>query len=285
MNTFSKTCSILCLALLFPVLTWSQTRVLPPGYVHAYSQGLAYTEAHFQQGLHFVEFLLNTRLSASERQAGLQEALQSFRHDPQGTLAELNQVDQQMQQVYMLTDVPTIGLVRSALLAQLYTAFQGTPNPPILVTLMEKYTPLLALDLQNNLALTRQDAEGFYDFLILVGKLNNPSLTVNPQEREQVVQWLGNSFATLSLEEKQWLCIMGVFNAYVQELVAELGPSQKQQLAQAAYPQATPSPPQGDGEYYKWISEMMAQNHLSMLNVLENMGDDGGYWERRKFDW
>ena len=120
-----------------------------------------YTEGHFNKELRFIEFLLGTPISPTERQEGLQETSINFNNNPAGVLQEVNQIDSQMQQIYQITDVSQIGRMRSALISQIYGGAQNMQGQrqPFIVRLLYKYVPVLAIDPQNMLAFTYKDFE------------------------------------------------------------------------------------------------------------------------------
>lgn len=255
-------------------------------------QGYQYTGGHYEKELRFVEFLLDLELNPAEQKAGLAESLETFKADPATSLATIAQVDQQMQQVYALADVTQIALVRSALIAHLYQVYVQVTEKPLLIRWIDEHLGILALDPTNNLAFTVKDSDAFYDLMRFLQKLNGHAASNNHQEMLQLRNILGQQFGQMDLDTKRLLCTMALYTPYVKASYNALSTSEQvafRQQIRGLNATHTANPPTLNGdqaispETYGFLSEMSAQMHLSMLNAIENLGDEGGYWERRRY--
>ncbi len=193
--------------------------------------GYSYTEEHFIKELRFVEFILDKKLSAIERQEGLREIENNFKTNPLAVLQEIEQVDAQMQQMYQITDVAMIGRMRSALISQIYAGAQSLQGQelPFLIKLMYKYVPVIAFDSQNMLAFTFKDFEAYIYLMQFQAQMLGQNLQFTQQELLQAQTDIVQQFNYMSLEQKQYLCSMQVQYEYIYNVYNSLTPQQKQQ--------------------------------------------------------
>ncbi len=195
--------------------------------VLASSGGYNYTEGHFNKALRFLEFLLGTQITETEKQQGLKESIDEFHKHPQQSLQEVNEVDMQMQQLYQLTNPVQIALARSSMLSQLFQAAQYMEEKPLMIRLMDKYTPMLANDPQNMLVFTESDFQGYLKINKLYAKALGQKLQYSEQEIQQMRTYLSGQFNNMSLEQKQNLCVMAVIAEYSEASYNRMSNSEK----------------------------------------------------------
>lgn len=258
------------------------------------SQGFDYTEGHFEKVRRFAEFLLDQKLNFAELKDAKDEAKKTFMANPSATLNEVEEIDQQMQQVYALTDVQTVGLVRSALLLHVYDALLREPQMPLLGKYIEKYCKVLAYDFPNNLVFTQKDADGLLNLIEFVAKINGNPTKLSDSERHQTTQQLAKNFNNLSLQEKQLMCIMGIMNDYIQTVYNSATFAQKNQIREelnksfAAAADKSHSSQNTDLDYskfnnmnessYQLLSNMLLSSHITNMNILNAAGGSDDYW-------
>jgi len=259
------------------------------------SHGVNYTEGHFEKIRRFAEFLLDQKLNFIELQDAKNEAQKSFMSDPRGTLNEIAEIDQQMQQVYALTEVHTVGLVRSALLLHVYDALLREPQMPLLGKYIEKYCKVLAYDFPNNLVFTQKDVDGFFNLLDFVSKINGNYTKITALEKRQATQQMIQNFNNLSLQEKQLMAIMSIMNDYIQTVYNRATFTQKNQIKDelnksfATNNTQNNNSTQSNGvDYsrfnnmsassYQMMSNMMMSSHVTNMNIISNIGGSGDYW-------
>lgn len=257
-----------------------------------------YTEADFEKIKRFAEFLLDHKLNFAEIKEAKKEAEFSFRQNPLGTINEISDIDQQMQQVYSLKDVQTIGLVRSALLFHVYDALLREPQMPLLGRLIDKHCKVLAYDVTNTLVFTQKDVDGLLNLMEFIGKINGNTAKFSTAERNQAAQQLTNNFNSLSLQEKQLMSIMGIMNDYIQTVYNKSSFTQKNQIkAELNKSFATNnnniSSQNSSVDYskfnnmsassYQMMSNMMMSSHVTNMNILSNIGGSGDYWTIKNY--
>ena len=195
------------------------------------ANGYNYTEGHFNKELRFVEFLLGTPISATERQEGWEETAINFNSNPAGFLQEVNKIDAQMQQIYRITDVAQIGRTRSALISQIYAGAQNMQGgeQPFIVKLLYKYVPVLAIDSQNMLAFTYKDFEAYIYLMQFNAQMSGQNVQFTPQQISEMKNYLVQQFYYMTLEQKQNLCGMQIQYEYISKIYDRMTPQQKQQ--------------------------------------------------------
>lgn len=320
-----KVFAIIPLFCFFSVALSAQQYALQSTKVLAQNGNYSYQEGHFEKGLRFVEFLLNTHITDAEKQTGLQESISGFQQDPVATLQEVETMDQHMQRVYKLTDPTQIALFRTAMLSQLAVVFQQSNETFVLRQLIEKYNPILAYDAQNMLAFTYKDFNGYMEMMAFQARLYGQTWTVDAQAYAQYQQYLVQQFLQGTVELRRSLALMEIVNEYTQATYNKLTPVQQQQYQLALMAQAQPnnnsggysnsysntSPNTGQKDYtlpewpagvtttaqkraylakrkaeiasnnylYNTMSNMMTEQHVTSMNIIENMGGSGNYWE------
>ncbi|KAA3634054.1 MAG: hypothetical protein DWQ02_12030 [Bacteroidetes bacterium] len=285
----------------------------------ATANGQHYTQSYLDKTRRFVEFLLGTSLSESEKVKFKEEAIKEFNTQPTMTLQQVTEVDQQMQQLYRLSDVSKIGLVRSALLQQIDLAYQSSGETDYLLELIQKHCRIIATDHVNMLALTEKEVDGYLQLAKFYSNLAGQEFSMDETLRNQLTSEFITTFQNGNLETRQSLCIMGTVSDYVINAYNQLSPQEQQNYIASMYqtPVYQPSAPASDIPDYSdpayidslWpegvdtkeekqaylrkkqaemdsnnymfntISNMMTQSHVTSLNIIENMGNSGNYWE------
>ena len=285
----------------------------------AASGGYTYTEGHFQKGLRFVEFLVDQRLTPEEIEADREESIEEFRKNPAMAIQQTQTLDQQMQQVYTLTDPVQIALVRSALLSQFQYLFNQTTEQPVMRQLIDKYCPVLAFDPYNSVAFTKKDFDGMVNLMQFQAELSGQPFYLDDATYLQWKEYFTQQFLNGTVETRQSMAVMGVVSEYLLAWYAQLDESGKQQVANAMLAQSLPQQnyeqgndysyevqwPEGvntkeekqaylrkkqeemqfSNYYFNTMSNMLTENHATMLNVIENMGGGENYWEVKYNDW
>lgn len=258
------------------------------------TQNINYKEGDFEKIRRFAEFILDHNLNFIEIEEAKKEAKKTFMNNPIGTLNEIAEIDQQMQQVYRLTDVQTVGLVRSGLLLHVYDALLKEPQMPLLGKLINKHCKILAYDMYNNLAFTQKDADGLINLVEFISKINGNQNKISAYERRQTTSQLAQNFNNLNLQEKQLLATMGITNGYIQTVYNKASFTQKNQIKNElnnslALNKNNNQNQQGSGvDYtkfnnmsassYQILSNMMLSSHVTNMNILSNIGGSGDYW-------
>ncbi len=214
----------------------SVTMVL--GQTLATQGGYSLTQQHLNEYYKFVVFILGQQPDASDQPRITQDLIQSFNQNPMQTLQSINALPQQMQAIYSSASQNPIqyALARSMFLAQLYMAYaqqmQATGQAPLMMQLIDKYTPIITIDAQNSLAFTEKDLEGIIKLAKINAQLQGQNFSASQQEIQQMRETMENQFMSLDLESRQALCVMGIYGDLMEQAYSQLTPQQKQQLMQ-----------------------------------------------------
>jgi transcription-repair coupling factor (superfamily II helicase) len=134
--------------------------------------------------------------------------------------------------------------------------------------------------------------------------LQNQPVTITEAQKQQFKQEIIDKFASLPLEQKQVLCVTNLLYQVIEynwkRLSHEQQQAYKQQLIAQNVPPvpATPQvnePPvdtndpaalyayqlkmQQETEYWTMMSNISLQSHVTSMNIIENIGGTGNYWE------
>ncbi len=256
--------------------------------VLATQQGYQYTEAHFQTIVQFTEFLINQPLSFSELQTNRQEAIYNFNQNPAATIQDITDIYNSMQQLYATQDLGQIALVRSAILCQLYVTINQTGENPYIWQLIQAYSGILAYDTDNNLVLTQKDVDGYLALMQFYAQLSGQQFYWDWDTQKQFQQSMVQAFLQGSIEDRKSLATMALMDDYVQGVYTQMNLSQQQNFA-SSYNNNTGGNRDYVGEMESYYSasnanfqimqNIMMEDNVTMMNIIENMGDSGNYWE------
>ena len=283
------------------------------GAALASQNGYTFTEAHWQAALQFAEFVLGSKLAPADEEAFKQATLADFRANPQASISEIENLTSQMQQFYQLSDLGQIALSRNMLLASLYQNMQQLPQKPYFYQLMQSYAPAIQFDPATGLLLSWRDVDGFMGVVQFYAELAGQPMQFTQEDRMAYAQYLGELFNTADPQTKASICIMATLNEYLRSFYAQLSPAERQQWAaqllqnnsyQQGYAQdyssygnpqnsygSNPSPSaqealqqmqtklQLNDMMFNTMQNIMLNQHATSLNIIENMGSSGNYWE------
>ncbi len=272
--------------------------------VLASSGNYQYTQLHFNKALQFTEFICGANLTRNEVSLLKQGELKDFYDDPVTSLQNIADIDAQMQQFYALTDPVQIGFARSILIANLYNNIQAMPNDYPFKSIFNKYNVVLAIDPYNGISLTQKDVNSYFDFMEFYASLMGQNIVYDMQTRELYKQGVIDQFLYGDNQTKAMLAIMTTYNQYMQAAYNSLSASEKQQFSSSmtnnytSYEQNynysnnnnynsntnnnnynSNNDWQTKQMYFDVMNDMMMQNHATSLNIIENMGGTGNYWE------
>ncbi|MEM7156742.1 MAG: hypothetical protein AAF799_28090 [Myxococcota bacterium] len=284
---------------------------LARGQVLAEAGGLQLTEGEVDVGLDLVRLLIDTDPSAQEREALTQHSVDDFRQHPAAFLEQLRQIAASVQQVRALRNPTEVALARQAIFASLYAAvepMEPATRPPLMQVVLS-HVQVRAFDPRTQLLCTSRDLAGAVALAEFEAMLAGRPLELTPQQRTEMEAELVTAFQTGGLEVQQRLCVAGPMWAMTEANWSRFDEAQREQLrAQfrasfgggAAYAEvpgvevpepepASAEPPTsavGDAyaarvnaETFRIMQEMSLQHHATTLNIIENMGGTGNYWE------
>ena len=275
---------------------------LAAGAVLAEAGGLRLTEGEVAVGLDLVRLLIDADPSADEVQALTQHSVDDFRQHPAAFLEQLRQIATSVQQVRALRTPAEVALARQAIFASLYAAvepMEPATRPPLMQVVL-RHVEVRAFDRQTQLLCTSRDLAGAVALVEFEAMLSGQPLELTPSQRAEVEAELVAAFATGGVEVQQRLCVAGPVWAMTQANWSRFDEAQREALrarfkaepplvpvvvpepappAEAAPETTTPSAGPMNAETFRIMSEMSLQNHATMLNIIENIGGTGNYWE------
>ncbi len=273
--------------------------------VLASKNGFNYTQADFQKAVRFTEFLCDKKLTDSELSMLKESELADFNADPQTSLQNLNNIETQMQQIYNTADPLQVGLARSVMIANIYYSIQQMPDNNKFKQIFNNNVLVLAIDPYNGVSLTEKDVEAYFDYLTFYSGLTGQTVVYDRQTRNAYRQSVIDMFLYGDNQTKAMLAVMNTYNKYMQSAYNSLTPQQKQQFAASmtqnynnyeqnytydnstsSYDNTSSSSPdfsKNDAAtnqmYFNVMQDYMMQSHATSLNIIENMGNTGNYWE------
>lgn len=290
--------------------------------VLASSQGMDLKRSDVQKGIALLEFIVAKHIKASEVTELEKASVRDFKKNPKGFLTEINSIGEAMKRAYTISDVAKLGAARQELFASLYLATLNTPvaQQPKLVQVMNRYVKVLTYDAQNKLVLTEKDIQGMINYTEFQSQLTGNGQKMSYTERATLKQQMVVLFSQMTLEKKQYLCSASLIWEVMEWNWNKMNTTQKQQFS-AQYQQQVPQQQtvnytnggantgfdqetQNLLDYYErlyptsaasnntpnkatWdmMQRMQLENHVTSMNIIENIGGSGDYWEVAPSVW
>lgn len=283
------------------------------------------TVGDLNASIEYMEFILAQKLDARYRQAAQSSLTQQFQANPTMIVNEVQQVRQVLPSIIQLTDIAQIANFRNQVITTLYANFSNYPNKPLLLQLFDQLNPILVYDAVDNICLTNRDINALIEFsqfgLEIMGQTPQQ---ISPEERQNFIKTMEGQVYTMSQEEQQNVLILADYLPLMKKAYAQLSPDQKAQIQQqyaqsmaAAEKQAKLDSKcpgcsnklkelyakqergeltqvdlmemerelQARRENWKIMNNMNMQNHVGMLNIIENMGGGDGYYKIEYKNW
>ncbi|MCP4149710.1 MAG: hypothetical protein GY757_18330 [bacterium] len=281
---------------------------LPPNQVLAQKGGITLTGSHYNAGIFLTQFVIGQPVKTSEAQELKNKLLQEFNQYPAEVVKQLQSIGQSMQLVRQATDPLRIGLTRQELFSAFYqaTAQYKETDKPLMIQVINRYVKVLAYDPTNKLVLTDRDAAGMVNYMTFNAGLMGANVQRTAAYKQSVVAEMIKNFPAMPLESKRMLCSASLMWQLMESNWNRLTPQQKQQYKNSLTaqmnqtyqtPQAynnsgTSTPPNtkesiseqwrkfnANQNLYTMMNNMNLQSHATSLNIIENMGGTGNYWE------
>lgn len=221
------------------------------------------------------QFFAGSPLTSSEQQTVIRDCQQDFARDPNRAAGEIAQLRQLGSALSQVSNPLQLVAARQQALFLLYQDYAGGSPSATTQVVLARANPL-AVDAQNQILLLGDDLEGATAFLSLMQQMQGGSGLTGQQQNEFQSQVVAN-FANLPNESKELLICGRVVWAVASRRVAEWNQQQQAQFLQQVAPAQTAQPMSADT--YQMLSNMSRNQHMTTMNILENMGDSGGYWE------
>lgn len=276
----------------------------------AQKDGHALSQNHFNAGLGILQFIIGQKVKPSESIELRTKVIEEFRQAPAEVIRQLTVMGQSLQTVRSATDPVRIGLVRQELFAALYKATMNfkEEDKPLMIQVMNRYIKVLAFDPQTNLLLTDKDVEGMLNYITFNSELMGQKDPLTDIVRRSVRTDLVKGFPSMPLEQKRLLCTASLIWELLGTNWNRLTPAQKQQYKQAYFSQigqntqsyqtykqthgSRPANKSGSGKstadmmrehrakqhMFQMMNEMNMNTHATSLNIIENIGGTGNYW-------
>ncbi len=268
------------------------------------------THGHLRTGIDLTQFIVGQKIKDSEMRDLKQKLVEEFNVIPDQVLVQLNGIATAMEKVYNSTDPYRIGLVRQELFSAFYklTRNMSESQKPLMIRVINRYVTVLAYDEKSNLILTNRDVEGYINYLIFNSELSGQKIDANYSVRRDFSAQLSTNFNAMPMNQKQLLGSASLIWQLFETNWKRMTPAQKNQYIAAYRNQISNNfnrnlqgsgsrqqwkPPQG--AHKKSVSQMqrefnakqnmftMMQNmntnsHALSLNIIENIGGTGNYW-------
>ncbi|MEM1180074.1 MAG: hypothetical protein AAGM22_17160 [Acidobacteriota bacterium] len=259
------------------------TRRPDPDAVIASRGDHVFRRAQLDRGLEMIRFLSGEETTAAEAARLERDAVRQFEEDPVQFAEGMAFIEEVLTAARSTADVAEIAGYRMVLFNGLYALNQQLPagERPALLEIAFAKNPVIAYDPSTQLALTARDLRSAVKIYAFGSgaALDGPGIE---RQIDEMARTVVPAFARLGDAEKQFLATAGVLWEVLDSNLDRFTPEQLAALRQGLAPAPPPATWSGDtmdAETARFLSQLSLQQHVSTLNVIENIGGTGNYWE------
>ncbi len=248
------------------------------------------TAAEEQKYYDFVSFLVQEKLTEEDKrllreelQAGLQTAPEQTRQSLKGMFALADSVNKYQ-------DPFAKGVWRSYILALYYPALQAqsqqTGKKYALQTLIEKYSPIWAIDKKAMRVYTAKDHAGLMELLrFAIQDLAHKKYNLTPKIEQEFKQKVSEGFPKMDMQAKNEFSALAVYVPGLEKQYSSLSGAEKEQFKQNLLKTLNISP-NGSGfsgggmspAEFQIMNNIMNLQHQTSMSIINNMNPN---WEYR----
>lgn len=256
----------------------------------ATAQGYNLTLNDISLAIGLAWFLTTQIPTEADMQAIAEAEVEEFKADPKNFRDGANFVGQLLTQATKYTNPIEVGLYRMGVFNEIWAAVEEVPAAQRghLLNYIFEHNPVLAYDRENKMVFTAADGVSAMRYLMFVNGITDPTAE-QLAAVEPTLKTLAENYVAMPIESKQQLAVASLMWQVVGAYWAQLTPEQKQQmLAQLQQQQQTsvaqqPAPQANyenmDPESLRILSEISQMQHVTSMNIIENIGGTGNYWE------
>lgn len=260
-------------------------RQAAPEAVLARSGDHVFRQAQLDLGVEMIRFLSGQPVTADEVERLRRDAIRQFEQDPAQFGQDMDFIEQVLSGARSTSNLLEVASFRMGLFQTFYALNQQLPasERPALLEIVFAKNPVLAYDPSTQLLLTARDLRGAVQIFAFGAGASIGEAEIRHHVGE-LQRTLAPSFAALSIEEKQFLASAGVTWEVLEANLSSFSAEEVATLRQSF--QGRPTPPSSwngssgmDADTARFLSQLSLQEHVSTLNVIENLGGSGDYWE------
>ena len=267
--------------------------------------GYQLTSADVNVYIKTLQFVIGQKIKPTEALEIKKEAIKGFNENPTKFLTEVKQTDDLMNKIYQIKDPLKIAEGRLLFLGEFYKMGQNTPRKDwsAILKIQNRYVKVLRYNAQTGLLLTSKDIDSFLNFIDFIRQLNG-ELPLTIAVKNEFRETLTENYAELSASQQALFAVMPIIWQIVDGQWKKLSLRQRKNVM-AQYraqnmPRTTASAKTSSGRsstkntrnrnisaqqkqlskqtMYQMMSNISRSQHLTTMNILENMGGTGDYW-------
>ncbi|MCE7871515.1 hypothetical protein DYH09_14205 [bacterium CPR1] len=224
-------------------------------------------------------FLTDGPLSSQDLQILAAELQSDYARDPEGAARSAREVQELLKAIAGLKNPVELGAVRQRLLGEFYLSQSQGQQSPTVGLILSRVQPL-AFDPQERLLLTRSDLQAALEYVSFLGQLQGGA-GLSSAQAELIAAQVVSNFSRLSPNEKAFLASARLMWTLVAQNWQRMSAQQQSAWRQQYTPPTPAAAPAGgiDPSVYRLMSQMSLQSHATTMNIIENMGGTGDYWQ------
>ncbi|MEZ5306712.1 MAG: hypothetical protein R2684_06140 [Pyrinomonadaceae bacterium] len=283
---------VILLSILLPASIVAQRSVL------ATSGGKQLKEDHVQVYVNLLQFIIGQKIKAAEATQIRNESIREFNEDPKKYLDEVGQWEGVLNRLRQTTDPVQIADGRMMFVREFYKFTQNTPanDLPATIKIFNRYVQVLHYDTKTQLVLTNKDIDAVLSYIDFSRQMAGMT-RLGAVEKKNFKTYLPQYYAQLPAQYQAAFALMPIVWEVIDGQWKRLTPAQRKQATaqfqaqnvQQQVPQYQQQTPTGayqnqqqmqqQAQMYQTLSNMSRSSHMTTMNILENIGDGGGYWK------
>ena len=240
--------------------------------------GVAQTQSDLGVVVSACQFFAGSPLSQQEQATIVAETRNDFATNPSKAAQDIQALKVIGNQLSQMNDPFKMIEVRQQALVAMYQEYLQGKASASSVVVLKRANPM-AYSADSGVLLLEADLVGTVDFLDMLQQGQGGS-AYSQAQRQQLAQQIVAGFDSMPDDSKAFvICsqfMSQILKSRLQSMSAARQAQFRQQLAQQQ--QAQTQAPMSAGQY-QVLSNISRNQHLTTMNILENMGEGGGYWD------
>ena len=270
------------------IVILSCQQALSQGKIIHQKDGVILTEETLSKSFKLVEFFINKKLTDQEKLLLTLDEIKELNKNTQQYNQNMETTLNLWTELQNKKDPVEVGVVKLGLLAEFYKHMGQMPQKeiPYVLELIFSHVKVISYDEENNVFLTDNAIESYILLTVFINKITTgKSIDFTPQMVEQTKQQLITEFKKMTVEQKKLMCIMEVLFTHIYNLWEKADDVGRKKiiatLSEKPVNPVNPENPEAEmGSFtYDITNQIMLDNHLTNMNIIENMGGTGNYWE------
>ncbi len=247
------------------------------------------TPVEIEKYYRFVSFLVQDNLTEEDKQLLRSELEEGMKVAPAETRQSLNMMFALLDSVNKYTDPVAQGVWRSYILAMYYPSLQTQAKTAgkkyALQIMIDKYSPILAINTQTHRVYTEKDHKGLLEMLRFgIVDLAHRKFKLTPKIDQTIREKVASHFASMDIAGQNVFGALAIYGTSLKDQYQTMSPEEKARTQRQMFQilGIDPNAPASGGGMsamdFEFMSNMLKIQHETNMAIINNMNPD---WEYR----